>query len=388
MRGLIYLALQYLRFHRFRTVLLVLSISLCLALPVAMRLATGDIERLLLRRAEAVPYVVGRPGSALDLVLSSLYFRPQPLDELTYGDFDSLDPDDLVLALPLHLQHSSQQIPVVGTTLGYFRLLKCEIAEGTLPRRIGDCVVGAEVARELNLAPEDRLLSDGASFLNPAGQLPLNMRVTGILAPTGQADDDVIFADIKTCWLMDGIGHGHTADVSEEAVLQREAERVTLGANVENYLEVTDENVASFHFHGDQQNFPLTSILVFPRDERSAVIWEGQQQERSDTQTVIPLQVVQELLQMLVNLQFAIDIATSLLGAALLLLLILLLALSTQLRASELETLQAIGAGRAVRWKLILLDVGLVFVAAIPVTVLFVIGMQLLGRSLLIQLVL
>ncbi|MBR9803987.1 ABC transporter permease [bacterium] len=388
MRGLTYLAWQYLRYHRTRTLLLVFSISLCCALPVAIRWATSDIERLLLRRAESVPYVVGRPGSPLDLVLSSLYFKPQPLDDLQYSDFDTLDPDDLVLAIPLHLKHSSQKQPIVGTTLGYFRLLNREIADGTLPRRIGDCVLGADVAARLQLSPGDRLLSDGTSFLNPAGQLPLNMRVTGILARTGQADDDVIFADIKTSWLMDGIGHGHTADVSESAILHQDDGGVTLGANVENYLEVTDENASSFHFHGNNSEFPLTSILVFPRDERSAVIWEGRQLERSDVQTVIPLVVVEELLRMLVNLQFAIDIATGLLGAALLLLLILLLALSTQLRASELQTLQAIGAGRAVRWKLILLDVGLVFVAAIPLTAVLVLGMQIVGRSLLIQLVL
>ena len=42
-----------------------------------------------------------------------------------------------------------------------------------------------------------------------SAEYPLKMRVTGILAPTGTPDDLAVFTDVKTAWVIDGIGHGH-----------------------------------------------------------------------------------------------------------------------------------------------------------------------------------
>ena len=53
-------------------------------------------------------------------------------------------------------------------------------------------------------------------------------------------------------------------------VLSREDGNVVANASVVQYNEITAENIDSFHFHGDLGAFPLTAILVLPRDARPA----------------------------------------------------------------------------------------------------------------------
>ena len=40
--------------------------------------------------------------------------------------------------------------------------------------------------------------------------------MVGILAPTSTPDDEAVFVDIKTAWVISGIGHGHEDVVTAE----------------------------------------------------------------------------------------------------------------------------------------------------------------------------
>lgn len=388
MKGLMLLAWKHACFHWCRSLLLLASISLCLSTPMAIHWMTGDIEQALLQRARDVPFLVGRPGSAIDLVVAGIYFRPQQVGEIPYATLAELEQDQLVQAIPLHLSHTAQEAPIVGTTLDYFQRLHLNLADGSMPVRLGDCLLGAKLARRWQLGPGDYLLSDSDSFLNPAGQLPLKMRITGVLRSAGSIDDEAVFVDVKSCWLMDGIGHGHEDAVraSDAQRLEADSRSVTMGANVQKFTEITPENINTFHFHGDMQTFPLSAILVFPADERSAILWEGRQQQRQDLKTVIPEIIVADLISLLVNLQTVVDIVAALLGLATCLLLGFLISLSLQLRNDELETFQALGAGRSVRFKLITLDLLMILLAALPVTIALALLQILVGKPFLMEL--
>ena len=63
------------------------------------------------------------------------------------------------------------------------------------------------------------------------------MRVTGVLAATGTADDEAVFADIKTAWLIEGLAHGHD-DVADAEVLRQEAGNTVANAAVRVFNEV------------------------------------------------------------------------------------------------------------------------------------------------------
>ncbi|MBL4883598.1 MAG: ABC transporter permease [Planctomycetaceae bacterium] len=388
MNGLLRLAWKHARFHRLRSLLLVLSLGIGFSIPLATRWMTADLQQMLSARAESTPLLMGSPGSRVDLALTALYFHNQEQQIIPYKFYDEFTQSELVNSIPLHLQHSAQSYPIVGTTLDYFSKRNLSLQSGTMPRRLGDCLLGENVATQVNLHPGDQLLSDAKGFLNPVGDLPLKMRVTGILVASDSPDDQAVFVDIKTAWLMDGIAHGHLGQLqaSQEQILQQDEEAVTFGKNVLNYMEVTDENLSSFHFHGNQSTFPLTAILIYPLGEREGILWEGRHQNRTDLLVVEPLKVIQELISLLINIRQVIDTVVLALGIVMLILLLLLGGLSLQLRKTEMETFHAMGASRLIRVQLIGLDFLLLFAASVPVAILLSWLTASVGKPLLFQL--
>ena len=67
----------------------------------------------------------------------------------------------------------------------------------------------AEVARELELRPGDSIISSPENAFDLAGVYPLKMKVTGILEKSHTSDDLAVFVDLKTAWVIQGLGHGH-----------------------------------------------------------------------------------------------------------------------------------------------------------------------------------
>jgi len=57
---------------------MVFSIAVAVFLPLAVNLLVRDYQRDLLARANTTPLIAGAPGSRLDLVLHTLYFRGKP----------------------------------------------------------------------------------------------------------------------------------------------------------------------------------------------------------------------------------------------------------------------------------------------------------------------
>ena len=134
------------------------------------------------------------------------------------------------------------------------------IAEGRSLTRLGDCVVGARVAEDRELAPGGHVISSPESVFDLAGVYPLKMRVVGVLDWSDGPDDEAIFVDVKTAWVIQGLAHGHD-DVSRPEAARPGARagkdgKITANASVVNYNEITPENVDAFHFHGDPGHLP------------------------------------------------------------------------------------------------------------------------------------
>ncbi len=48
-------------------------------------------------------------------------------------------------------------------------------------------------------------MSSPESVFDITGVYPLKMNVVGILQPTGTPDDDAVFVDVKTAWVIGGL---------------------------------------------------------------------------------------------------------------------------------------------------------------------------------------
>ena len=347
MRGLPLLVLRRLAHDRVQTLLLVACLAGACLVPVAGRLVLDRTGAELRRRAAETPLVVGVAGSPIELVLASLYFDRVEIGMLPYAETLALDPDPAVLAVPIALGFTARGVPIVGTRYDYFERRGLRAARGRLPQRLGDCVVGARVAETLAIAPGDGLFSDPREAYDLATAPPLRMRVRGVLAPTGTADDEAIFVDLRTAWLLEGLLHGHAEPMTlpESVILGRDGERIVVDEGIREYHEVTDENLAGFHLHGELGEMPTSAILVFPRDRKAETIAAVRLDEPESRQAVAPTAVVGDLLDRVVKVARIFDLVTVVLVLTTLVLSSTTVVLSIRARRGELLAMRAIGAG-------------------------------------------
>jgi len=350
-RGALYLAARYLGAHPLKTTLLVVSITLILSIPACLRVLVGQGERELRSRAVATPIVLGAKGSPVELVLNSLYFGGDVPETIHARETDRVRATGFALAIPMYVRYHAQDAPIVGTTLDYLDFRGLRVVRGHPMGRLGDCMLGARVARERGLGPGDHVISSPESVFDLAGVYPLRMRVAGVLAPTGTPDDEAVFVDLKTAWVIEGLGHGHedlSRPEAQAGVLKREGETIVANASVRQYNEITDENIASFHFHGDPGDFPITAVIAVPKDAKSQALLLGRYRTREGAlQMLRPSRVMDDLLGTILTVQGFVVAALVLVGITTLATAALVFALSVQLRRREIATMVKIGGSRA-----------------------------------------
>lgn len=359
------LAARYVLRHRVQSVLLAGALGLVFALPLCLRVLMDHAQRELRARAATTPQIVGTRGSALDLMMTALYFKRENLTPLTMAALTALRQEPTASVIPLHVRYQSQGAPIVGTDLEYFPFRGLRIATGKNLTRLGDCVVGASLARKRGLQPGGHVFSSPEQAFDMAGVYPLKMRVTGILTPNGTPDDDAVFVDLKTAWLIEGRSHGHNDIAGDKsAVLKTEDNNVVGNASVMMFNEVTEANFASFHFHGDPATFPLSAVLVLPHSAKAEALLAGRFAKSKEQQLIRPRDEMEALLTQLVRLEGFAASALLLTATAALLVTALVFALSFRLRRREFQTLEDVGVSRVALMSVQVLEIVLIAVAA------------------------
>jgi putative ABC transport system permease protein len=289
--------------------------------------------------------------------MSSLYFGDELPELISMQAVEALAESDLALPIPLYVRFRARGFPIVGTTLDYLDFRQLRIARGRPFGILGECVIGANVAKKLALEPGDSLISSPETLFDLAGVYPLKMRVAGILDPAHDADDLAILVDIKTAWTIEGLGHGHediTRTTDESVILERTESSVIANAKLMQYTEITEENVEGFHFHGNPAEYPLTAVIVLPRDEKSGTILRGRYlTEASLHQIVRPRDVVDTLMANIFRIKSVLDAVVLVVGVATFLALALVFALSLRLRQREINTIFKLGCSRATTARLL-----------------------------------
>jgi len=369
MSGALFLGWRYLVFHKLKTIILVASITLMLFLPAATRVLVNDSAAALTSRADLTPLVVGASGSPLELVLSSLYFHAEQPPELLFASFEELRTTGWADVIPMNTRFHSRGSPIVGTSLDYFLFRGLELSQGRMMGMLGECVIGANVAAREDVGVGDSLVSSPETVFDIAGVYPLKMGIAGVLKPNGSADDDAIFVDYKTTWVIQGLGHGHQ-DLAKPAaasgVLNRKDGMVTANASVVQYAEISAENVAEFHFHGATGDFPINSVIVVPPDEKSAALLRGRYQDNEQgMQMIVPSSVLNDLLDTVFTVQNYVILGLAILSLATIAVISLVFLLSQQLRKGEFHTLSRIGASKAYIATLVASEIGFVFIGSL-----------------------
>ena len=373
----LYIAWKYISYNRIKTVVLIACITLITFLPFSLQLLLDESERQLMSRAVETPLVVGTKGSALDLVMNTLYFGDDVPELMTMTASDRIVDTDLALPIPMYVRFKARGNPIVGTTLDYFEFRGLTIARGRQLAVLGDCVLGAKVAESLALKPGDSLVSSPESLFDLAGVYPLKMKVAGILQKSHTSDDLAVFVDLKTAWVIQGLGHGHQ-DVTKlkdpTLVLKRTESNVAATAKLFHYTEITEKNMASFHFHGNLAAYPISAVIAVPYDVKSGTILMGRYLSKEETQLIVkPEAVIEGLLQNIFRIKNVLDAVIAVVALATVLAVILVFALSLRLRQREIQTIFKMGCSRMTIAKLIAAEIMIiVFSSAVLCSIMMV----------------
>lgn len=363
--GLVYLARCHLRANLARTLVLVACVALALFLPLAGWLLVSGYERDLTARAQATPLVLGAKGNRFDLVLTSLYFREAKVERIVWRAIDELQQSQQGVVIPLHLGFSARNYPIVGTSPEYFELRGLRAAQGTLPLMLGDVCLGAEVARALGLAPGGALFSDPIDLYDISVPPALKMHVCGVLPRTGTADDGAVFVDVKSAWIIEGLAHGHDdpkRGLDPNLITKRTEGSIEVSEAMIEYNEVTPENAASFHIHGELATMPVTGAIFLPDSQKAATMTKARINQDGRWQMVVPEVVVRDLVAFVFKIKALFDGLMVVLCAITAALTALVLFLSARLRQREMLTLQRIGCRPGAVGTLYLLEITFIFV--------------------------
>jgi len=362
-----YIAWRYVAFNKIRTATLIACVTLIAILPLTLELLLTESEQQLLSRAESTPLLLGAKGSALDLVMNGLYFDDEIPELVSMAAVNELEDSGLAMPIPLYVRFNARRFPIVGTTLDYFDFRGLTMAQGRQLALLGEAVIGAEVADRLGIAAGDSLLSSPETVFDLAGVYPLKMQVVGVLKRSYTSDDLAVFVDVKTAWVVQGLVHGHEDLArSEDAsvVIDRTDTNVVASAKLVEYTEITDENIDSFHFHGEPEQYPLSAVVVVPNDDKSGTILRGRYQESEGLhQLVVPGTVVDGLLANIFRIKNVLDAVIFVVAIATVLALTLVFALSIRLRQREIGTVFRIGGSRLTIARLLIAEIGIIVAA-------------------------
>ena len=347
MNDALFLAWRHLRFHRGRTTLLILALAIVSFLPLGVDRLVDAGEKALRARATATPLVAGTRGRPLDVVLAALYYRDPPAESISSAQLGFIEDDGLGRVLPLALGFRAGGAPLVGTSVDYLGFRGLQFTDGRAFAVLGECVLGSRVAARSGLAAGSKLTTEPENMLDLAGSYPIRMRVVGVLGPSGGPDDDAVFTDLKTHWVVAGFAHGHE-DLAKaedpELIMSREGGVIIGSAKVREFVEFDEETIKSVHFHGDQRELPLSAAIVIPKDSKSETILMGRAETGAiDTQLLRPIRVVEQLLVEVFRVRRILMTVLGVVAVAMAVLVAVVIALSIRIRSEEIETMHLVG---------------------------------------------
>lgn len=350
-RGPAYLAYRHARANLAASLVLIACFALTTALPLSARLLFARYSQTLTDRAEATPMVAGARGSRFDLTLATTHFRRAQVQPATMELAERIGAMRLGTAIPMSVANTARGYVVVGTGIEYAELRAFAYAQGSWPVELGQCVLGSHVSANESLKVGDHLFSDQSDVYDISKPPAIRMNIVAVLEPTGGPDDDVVFVDIATAWAIAGILHGHDPAKSvrdPNILLQQTNDNLAISGALIEYNEITPETIDSYHMHADPAQLPITSVLVVPKDRKSATLLSTEVNLSKTEQMVRPAEVMQELLSYVLRVRSVIDAVSVAMIATNIALAVLILILTYRARAGERRALLRIGAARGV----------------------------------------
>jgi putative ABC transport system permease protein len=156
-----------------------------------------------------------------------------------------------------------------------------------------------------------------------------------------------------------------TKTTDQTVILKRSEKNVAANAKLFQYMEITEENMDFFHFHGDTSEYPITAVIAVPFDTKSGTILRGRYLSDEAVQQIVkPEEVIDGLLQNIFRIKNVLDAVIIVVGLATVLAIVLVFALSLRLRQREINTIFKLGCSRMTTVRMIAAEIFIIVLSS------------------------
>jgi putative ABC transport system permease protein len=342
--------------------LMLLALSITFYFPILSNSLSSILYKQMMKRAEQTPLIITAKGSRFLSVLNTIYFHTETLEPIPYSVYEKIRNTKNLQAIPIYnifrakvnIDDDFQSIPIVSTTQDYLSYRGLKPTEGGYFFFPGEIVVGHKLAQEAGLKVGDTLLSEVSSIMNLNAIYPLRLKITGILSANNTEDDGMIFSSLKSSWIMSGLFHGHEKpkELGANYILSDKEDVTVMKSNVISYTEVTTENIRDFHFHGDENELPLTSIIVIPDDLKTTIITASRINTEGQYKAYRPDVVMKEFFNLVFAIHKIFNSYFILIMSSVTCFIAIIILLSSRLRKEEFATIKKLGGSPFIVFKL------------------------------------
>jgi len=213
-----------------------ISVGLGVALIVAVLVVHRVVDHSFRRGAQGYDLIVGAKGSALQLVLDTVFYLGQPVDLIPFSYYREFVEGRFVpavrVAIPICTGHDYKGFRCVATVPDMFERLtyldnrEFRFQEGRnfYPENYFEAVAGYMAARKLKLEVGQEIRPTGYGEAGSKAREDEPFTIVGILEPTGTPIDRAIFLNLEGFFRCKSHQHGPSY---EETLLKESEFRVT-----------------------------------------------------------------------------------------------------------------------------------------------------------------
>ena len=205
-------ALKNMMLRRARMALVILSIVLSASVALLSFNISQQVSDGIISTAAYYDMIIGPAGSATQLAMNTMFFTDEPLGTLSYEYVEEIENSGLANSvIPFAMGDSYNSARIIGATPDFLEGKK--LKTGEMFADTFEAVLGSAVAERYNLGVGDTLVTSHGLTGSGSSHAANPLVVTGVLAETGTAYDNVIFTSYKTIWTV----HDHAETAAEDA---------------------------------------------------------------------------------------------------------------------------------------------------------------------------
>ncbi|MBI5759397.1 MAG: ABC transporter permease [Planctomycetales bacterium] len=368
---LVHIAARSIRQRALASSLTALSVALGVALMVTVLVINGVVTRMFSQSATGYDLVLGAKGSAMQLVLNTVYFMDRPIENLPYKFYLKVKSNSAVeYAIPFALGDttSDARFRIVGTIPEFFDVeylpgsgkrpgKKFQFDSGTVLAEPFDAVIGARVARAYGWKVGDEFPVAHAG--NVEDIHAERFKVVGVLAPTGTPNDRAVFVHLQGFYHIPGHEKPKAEADQKAKVLRGEVDGDLLKPaeafatkNAQDSATTTSE---SGELPDDQKE--VTAILVRMKRLALGPIFQSTVNKGITAQAANPLAEIMKLLRNVVgNIRTILVVMTCLIIIVSGVSIFVSIYNSMSDRRKEIAVMRALGARRSTVLSIILAE--------------------------------